>query len=131
MIFLIGFDKNEVKKIRELLSEFKVYEVPQYCRDWAVQSMVEKAEALKGSCNWHLKKFILMHNLKNPQIREVLAKIKSLNLGRIIFATTTQTSLTWKLEDLLEELIREDEYFQELKRRKAKQNKLYLDTGKG
>jgi len=131
MIFLIGFDKNEVKKIRELLSEFKVYEVPQYCKDWSMQSIVEKAEELEGSCNWHLKKFILMHNLKNPQIREVLAKIKSLNLGRIIFATTTPTSLTWKLEDLLEELIREDEYFQELKRKKAKQNKLYLDTGKG
>lgn len=81
MIFLIGFDKNEVKEIQETLSEFKVYEAPQYCRDWVMQSMVEKAEELKGSCNWHLKKFILMHNLKNPQIREVLAKIKSLNLA--------------------------------------------------
>ncbi|MBO8173695.1 MAG: DUF3783 domain-containing protein [Thermococcus sp.] len=131
MIFLIGFDENEVKKIQETLSEFKVYEVPQYCRDWVMQSIVEKAEELEGSCNWHLKKFILMHDLENPQIKEVLAKIKSLNLGKIIFATTTPTSLTWKLEDLLEELIREDEYFQELKRTKAKQNKLYLDIEKG
>ncbi|AHF79800.1 DUF3783 domain-containing protein [Thermococcus paralvinellae] len=130
MIFLIGFNENEVKKIRETLSEFKVYEVPQYCRDWAVQSIVEKAEELKGSCDWHLKKFILMHNLKNPQIKEVLAKIKSLNLGRIIFATTTPASLTWKLKDLLEELIHEDEYFQELKRMRTKQSKLYLDIEK-
>ena len=131
MILLIGFDENEVRKIQEILGEFKVYEIPQYCKDWSVQSITEKAEDLEGSCNWHLKKFVLMHNLENHQIREVLAKIKSLNLGRIIFATTTPTSLTWKLEDLLEELIREDEYFQELRRMRAKQSKLYLDIEKG
>lgn len=131
MIFLIGFNEDEVEEIKGMLSEFKVYEIPQYCRDWVVQAIVEKAEELKGSCDWHLKKFVLMHNLENPQIKEVLTRIKSLNLGKVIFATTTSTSLTWKLENLLEELIREDEYFQELKRTKAKQSKLYLDIEKG
>ena len=131
MIFLIGFNEDEVRNIRGMLSEFKVYEIPQYCRDWVVQAIVEKAEELKGSCDWHLKKFILMHNLENPQITEVLARIKSLDLGKIVFATTTSTPLTWKLENLLEELIREDDYFQELRRMRTKQSKLYLDIGKG
>ena len=131
MIFLIGFNEDEVEEIRRMLSEFRVYEIPQYCRDWVVQAIVERAKELKGSCDWHLKKFILMHNLENPQIREVLSKVKSLNLGRIIFATTTSTSLTWKLENLLEELVREDEYFQKLRRMRTKQSKLYLDIGKG
>ncbi|MCD6559687.1 DUF3783 domain-containing protein [Palaeococcus sp. (in: euryarchaeotes)] len=126
MIFLIGFDEKEVEIIKKTLKEYRVYGIPQYCRDWILQEIVEKAPKLEGDCNWHARKFFLMHNLEDTRVKEVLEKIKSLNLGRIIFATTTPTSLTWRLEDLMGEWIKEDEYFQELRRRKA--SRFYLDV---
>lgn len=129
MILLIGFDDEEVEAIRKALGEHHVYGIPQYCRDWVLQEIVEKAPGLEGDCNWHARKFLLMHDV--PGVKEILKKVKGLNLGRIIFATTTPISLTRRLEDLIGEWIEEDEYFQELRRRKA--SRVYLDTniGKG
>ncbi|AIF69045.1 hypothetical protein PAP_03125 [Palaeococcus pacificus DY20341] len=129
MILLIGFDKGEVKALRDTLNEYRIYEIPEYCRDWVLQEIVEKAEKLEGSGNWHVRKFFLMHGLKDTQVREALEKVKALKMGRIIFATTTPTSLTWTLEDLMRELIKEDEHFRELEKRKA--SRVYLDLNIG
>jgi len=132
-VLLVGFLPDEVERLREVLS-VPVFEVPGYCRDWAVSEVVDKAEELSGSSYWHLRKFVIMHEVDNETLKEVIRSVKSLNLGRVIFATTTETSLTWKLEDLLNELMAEDEYFkaarwarEEAEKRKA----LFLDIGKG
>jgi len=50
----------------------------------------------------------------------------------VIFATTTETNLKWTLEELLEELRREDEYFRaigEAKKRANERRGLFLDIG--
>ncbi|MCD6372660.1 MAG: DUF3783 domain-containing protein [Thermococcus sp.] len=133
-VFLIGFGRDEVERVAEVLRGLNVFEVPEYCRDWVVADMVEKAENLNGSCQWHLRKFVIMHDVDNETLKGVIKAVRSLDRGRVIFATTTETSLTWKLEDLLNELMEEDEYFRAMRqaREEAKRRKnLFLDIGKG
>ena len=132
-VLLIGFPREEVKALREVLP-VPVFEVPEYCRDWVVGEVVEKAEKLSGSSYWHLRRFVIMHGLDNETLKEVIRSVKALNLGRVIFATTTETSLAWKLEDLLNELMAEDEYFKAMRwaREEAEKRKgPFLDIGKG
>ncbi|NJE02881.1 DUF3783 domain-containing protein [Thermococcus sp. MV11] len=132
-VLLVGFGPDEVGLLRDSLP-VPVFEVPEYCRDWVVGEIVEKAEKLSGSCYWHLMRFLIMHGLDNETLKEVIRSVKSLNLGRVIFATTTETSLTWKLEDLLNELLAEDEYFRAMRwaRREARGRKgPFLDLEKG
>ncbi|AEC51145.1 hypothetical protein PNA2_0227 [Pyrococcus sp. NA2] len=114
-ILLIGFSREEYKELKQLLKHELVC-VPEYCKDWTVGSIVERKN-LEGRCDWHLRKFIIMHNLTNEEIKNVIKLVKP-RFKDVIFATTTPTSLTWRLEDLLQELIREDEYFK--RRRFAK-----------
>ncbi|USG99148.1 DUF3783 domain-containing protein [Thermococcus argininiproducens] len=130
MILVIGFEKEEFSRIKEMLDEFEVYEVPEYCRDWIIEEVVEKAPSFEGSGNWHWRKFIIMHDIPNESVKEVIGRVRSLGIKEIIFATTTPTSLSWMLEDLLKELIREDEYFRRLKEEQKKMKTFYLDIGK-
>ena len=133
-VLLIGFTEEESKKVRDALHMVGVFGVPEYCKDWVVSEIVERAEELNGSSDWHLRKFVIMHGLDNETLKAVIRAVKSLNLGRVIFATTTETSLTWRLEDLLEELMAEDEYFQAMRwaREEAEKRKgPFLDIGKG
>jgi len=133
-VFLVGFGENEAERVDDALKGLDVFEVPEYCRDWVVADIVEKAENLDGSCQWHLRKFVIMHDVDNETLKGIIRAVRSLDLGRVIFATTTETSLTWKLEDLLNELVEEDEYFQAMRRarKEAERRKgLFLDIGKG
>ncbi|NJE76124.1 DUF3783 domain-containing protein [Thermococcus sp. ES12] len=132
-VLVVGFPPEEVEGLRKALS-VPVFEVPEYCRDWVVGEIVEKAEKLSGSGYWHLRKFVIMHDVDNETLKDIMRSVKSLNLGRIIFATTTETSLTWRLEDLLNELLAEDEYFKAARwaREEAEKRRgLFLDLGKG
>ncbi|NJE61205.1 DUF3783 domain-containing protein [Thermococcus sp. 21S7] len=132
-VLLVGFLPDEVERLRKALP-VPVFEVPEYCRDWVVSEVVDKAEELSGSGYWHLRKFVIMHGVDNETLKNVMRSVKSLNMGRVIFATTTETSLTWRLEDLLSELMAEDEYFKAARwaREEAEKRKgLFLDIGKG
>ncbi|NJE04637.1 DUF3783 domain-containing protein [Thermococcus sp. M36] len=133
-VLLIGFGRSEVEAVKGAFQDMDVVEVPEYCRDWVVSEIVEKAGELSGSSDWHLRKFVIMHGLDNEAIKGVIRAVKGLNLGRIIFATTTETSLTWRLEDLLNELIKEDEYFKALRWAREEAEKRrgpFLDIGNG
>jgi len=133
-VFLVGFGENEAERVVDALKGLDVFEVPEYCRDWVVADIVEKAENLDGSCQWHLRKFVIMHDVDNETLKGIIRAVRSLDLGRVIFATTTETSLTWKLEDLLNELVEEDEYFQAMRRAREEAERrkgLFLDIGKG
>lgn len=125
-VFLIGFGRREVESIREALKDFDVHEIPEYCRDWVLQEIIEKAEELRGGGDWHVKKFLLMHDVNNEDVKEIMGRVKALEPGRVIFATTTPASLTWKLEDLIKEWIEEDEHF-----RQRQSSRFYLDIGGG
>jgi len=59
---------------------------------------------------------IIMNGLNNEQTLKVMKAVKSIEgIPRIIFASTTQTSLEWKVKDLLQELKAEDDEFRKMK----------------
>ncbi|NJF26062.1 DUF3783 domain-containing protein [Thermococcus sp. Bubb.Bath] len=118
MIFLIGFSEDEVKLIRDAFDGVPVYEIPSYCGVWVLSEVIEKADSLEGSGNWHERKFFLMHDLSNEEVKEALKKMKSLGFRGVIYATTTPNSLTMKLNELIEEWLEEDAYFRRLRRMK-------------
>ncbi|ASJ00184.1 DUF3783 domain-containing protein [Thermococcus gorgonarius] len=118
MIFLIGFSEDEVELVRNAFGDVPVYEIPEECRGWILSEIIEKADSLKGSGNWHERKFFLMHDLSNEEIKDALRKMKSLGFRGVIYATTTPNSLTMKLDELIEEWLEEDEYFRQLRKMK-------------
>ncbi len=133
-ILLIGFSDREFQKVANAIGKSRLFAVPEYCRDWVVEEVVTKAEELKGPSDWHLRKFVIMHELDNETLKEVIRSVKALHFDRVIFATTTETSLTWKLEDLLEELMAEDNYFHSMqwaRKEASRRKRLFLDFGKG
>ncbi|WP_297480518.1 DUF3783 domain-containing protein [Thermococcus sp.] len=73
-----------------------------------------------------------MDGLDNEGIKRVIETVRRLSKERVIFATTTETNLKWALEELLDELRSEDEYFRALReaRKQVKERKgLFLDIG--
>jgi len=59
---------------------------------------------------------ILLHNFSDSEVIEFINHYKkNENLPKSIIAVTTPTSLEWKVRDLMDELIKEDE---EIKKRK-------------
>ncbi|AMM54531.1 DUF3783 domain-containing protein [Pyrococcus kukulkanii] len=115
-VYAIGFNPQEVEELKKILG-MEVLCIPEYCRDWALASIVSQ-EKLEGRCDWHFRKFIIIHEATNEEIKKILEAVKR-KFENVIFATTTPTSLTWRLEHLLNELIREDEYFKNLRMRRG------------
>ncbi len=59
---------------------------------------------------------ILLHNFSDREVIEFINHYKkNENLPKSIIAVTTTTSLEWRVRDLMDELIKEDE---EIKKRK-------------
>ena len=111
-VLLVGFEEIEVEGIRILLGGLgEVKAVPRSQADWSVEEIVESGE--EGRCDWRDRRFVIIHEGED-MIREVINRIKFLDLGSIIFATTTPTSLKWSLSKLLDELEAEDEYFKKM-----------------
>ncbi|ASI99019.1 DUF3783 domain-containing protein [Thermococcus celer] len=130
---VIGFTPGEMEMLREAL-RIPAFGVPEDCKECLVSEIFERAETLNGPSDWHQRKFVIMDGVDNETIKHVISSVKSLRLGRVIFATTTENSLGWKLKDLLEELMAEDEYFQAMRwaRKEAKKKTgPFLDIGKG
>ncbi|ASJ16353.1 hypothetical protein A3L04_04320 [Thermococcus chitonophagus] len=115
-VYVIGFTPQEVEELKKILG-MEVLCIPEYCRDWVLASIVSQ-EKLEGRSDWHFRKFIIIHGATNEEIKKILGAVKR-KFKNVIFATTTPTSLTWRLEDLLNELIREDEYFKNLRMRRG------------
>lgn len=64
------------------------------------------------------KRVILLHNFKDSEVKEFLELLKgNEKLSRSIVAVTTEISLDWKVRDLMDELIREDEEIRRERRR--------------
>ncbi|AFK23106.1 DUF3783 domain-containing protein [Pyrococcus sp. ST04] len=105
-VYVIGFNKEEVEELKRKIGE--VICIPEYCRDWVLASIISQ-EKLEGRCNWHLRKFVIIHGGSKDDIEKIIRIVKS-KFKDVIFATTSPTTLTWRLEDLLKELIREHEY---------------------
>ncbi|SHN58678.1 DUF3783 domain-containing protein [Fervidobacterium gondwanense] len=69
------------------------------------------------------EKIIIMHGFEKPEILQLMRVVKENFQGEeLIFASTTPTSLTWKVQDLIEELKSEHEEFKKIKAAKLQNN---------
>ena len=116
MLILIGFRESEIETLREHHLGV-IYSVGAGAKKASVMDIVNDIEKFTGDGAWHERKFVIMHGLDNEGIKNTLSVFKNLGLRDVIFATTTPTSLTWTLENLLNELIEEHEYFKRQKSR--------------
>ena len=112
-IILIGFDEIEIEGIRILFDDLGEIIIPEKrCMEFKVKDVLNMPSATKS--DWSSSKIVIIHE-GEKNIRRVMSRVKSLQLGRIIYATTTPTSLEWKLGDLIKELEEEDMYFRKMK----------------
>ncbi len=59
------------------------------------------------------KKFVLLAGFTNGETIELLKIYKANNkLPKAIFASLTETAMNWKVSDWLDELSKEDNYYQ-------------------
>ncbi|WP_297551230.1 DUF3783 domain-containing protein [Thermococcus sp.] len=129
-LLLVGFSEKEAEDIENALG-IPVLAVPEQLKGLKVEELL-KAESEGGELRWTGEKFLIMDGLDNEGIKRVIETVRRLSKERVIFATTTETNLKWTLEELLEELRAEDEYFRALKeaRKQVKERKgLFLNIG--
>ncbi len=129
-LLLVGFSEKEAEDIENALG-IPVLAVPEQLKGLKVEELL-KAESEGGELRWTGEKFLIMDGLDNEGIKRVIETVRRLSKERVIFATTTETNLKWTLEELLEELRAEDEYFRALReaRKQVKERKgLFLNIG--
>uniref|UniRef100_UPI0026355906 DUF3783 domain-containing protein n=1 Tax=Thermococcus sp. TaxID=35749 RepID=UPI0026355906 len=122
-LLLVGFSEKEAEDIENALG-IPVLAVPEQLKELKVEELL-KAESEGGELRWTGEKFLIMDGLDNEGIKRVIETVRRLSKERVIFATTTETNLKWTLEELLEELRAEDEYFRALReaRKQVKERK--------
>ncbi|ABS60415.1 MULTISPECIES: DUF3783 domain-containing protein [Fervidobacterium] len=68
------------------------------------------------------RKVVLLHNFEKSEILKLMKAVKETFPGEeIIFASTTPTSLEWKVKDLIDELNKEHEEFKKMKQNQQNQ----------
>ncbi len=129
-LLLIGFSRKEAEEIENALG-IPVLAVPEKLKGLRVGEILNiKGEG--GKLEWTKERFLIMDGLDNEDIKRVMEVVKGLSKERVIFATTTETNLKWTLEELLDELRKEDEYFRalrEVRKMIGKRKGPYLDIG--
>jgi hypothetical protein len=67
------------------------------------------------------EKVIILHGFSNEEAVKILRSVKaaSENPSELIFASTTPTSLEWKVSELIAELTEEHVYFKNQEKNKA------------
>ncbi len=111
MLLLIGFPEDEVKRLKE-----KYPEIIPISADMEDRVLEEIIKEEKSSENYQVlgeQRMVILHNVPKENLSNLISEIRK-EIGRhIIFATSTPTSLKWKISDLMEELLEEDRYFRE------------------
>lgn len=60
--------------------------------------------------------YAIFNGFENSTIGSTIKEIRRLLQKECVFATTTESNLNWKLEDLLAELTEEHDYFKKVRR---------------
>ena len=114
MILLIGFTSEEIKKIMNEVNErFRLVDAEESMEilDNIIRRNEKSSYKRLGD-----ERIVLFHDIENDKIRELIFKMRKIIPEHIIFATTTPTSLKWKVGLLIEELKEEDRYFMQRKK---------------
>ncbi len=109
MIILVGFENEEVELIKNNVNE-KIRVVSKEEEDETLENII-KMEKQPGYEPLGEDRVVIMHELEKEKIRELIGTIRKIIPSHLIFATTTPTSLKWKIGNLIQELKEEDRYF--------------------
>lgn len=109
MILLVGFSLEEIEKIRKVIDE-KIRPVGKGEKDEIVENIINREGNLPYN-RLGKERIVIMHNVDKERIRNLIWEIRKIISTHIIFATTTSTSLKWKIANLISELKEEDTYF--------------------
>lgn len=108
MLLLIGFENEEIEKLKEIFKN--VIAVSKDMEEMKLSEVIEKKEEGRGG-RLGQQRIVIMHDIPKEEIGSTINSIKKMIDKHIIFATSTPTSLQWKIRDLVEELLEEDRYF--------------------
>ncbi len=109
MLLLVGFTEEEIRVIKKRIRE-KIMVLREGDKDRVLEDII-KSESSRGARRLGEDRFVIMHDVPRERISEVMRGLREIVPFHIIFATTTPTSLQWKLNELLQELKEEDLYF--------------------
>ncbi len=111
MLLLIGFPEDEVKRLKEKYAD--IIPIAADMEDRVLEEIIKEG---KSSENYQIlgdQRMVIMHDVPKENLSKLISKIRKEIGKHIIFATSTPTSLKWKISDLMEELLEEDRYFRE------------------
>ena len=111
MLIVIGFKNDEINTLKEL---DEVYPVSKSLLEMRLENIIEK----RPKENYKMvegRKIVIIHNIPRENIRRIIGTIRKRFGKEVIFATTTPTSLKWKIGELIRELMEEDAYFRNRK----------------
>ncbi len=108
MLILIGFPSEEIELIRGLDDKIVVLG-PEHLQMKLNDIVESPPQEISG--NIEEQRIVLLHKISREKIGEIIREIRKRIPMHIIFATSTPTSLEWKIKDLIEELKEEDLYF--------------------
>jgi len=108
MLMAVGFDQEDIESIKKFGA---VLPVSKEFVNWKVKDIIENKPASESYHKINSPKIVIMHNVPKSDISPIMRGIREQVSERVIFATTTPTSLEWTLSDLVKELKEEDKYF--------------------
>ena len=111
MLIVIGFKDDDIDFLREIDD---VYPISKSLLGMTLGDIIEK----RPKENYTVvegRKIVIIHNISRENIKRILGSVREKFGNEVIFATTTPTSLKWKVGELIKELMEEDAYFRKRK----------------
>ncbi len=111
MLLLIGFPEDEVERVREMYAD--TIPVSAEMEDKVLEDIIRERKHPENYKVLGSQRIVIMHDVPKEELSKIINDIRKKINTHIIFATSTPTSLKWKIGNLMEELLEEDRYFRE------------------
>ena len=118
-VLLIGFDDNEIERMR--LEGIPVHPISENGRYVRILDILRDPDTYEGNSSWKGERFALLHAFLPQDLPPLMERIREIGRGPVIFASTTETSIQWSLDHLLNQLSEEDRIFKGEKPEEAEQ----------
>jgi len=109
MLLLIGFPKDEVEKLEKKYED--IIPVSAQMENKVLEEIIKEGKNTENYKVLGEQRMVIMHDVPKENLSKIIRDIREEIGEHIIFATSTPTSLKWKISDLMEELLEEDRYF--------------------
>ena len=111
MLLLIGFPGDEIERLRGKYTD--TISISAEMEDRVLEDIIKEGKSAENYQVLGEQRMVIMHNVSKENLSKIMSEIRKEIGKHIIFATSTPTSLKWKVSDLMEELLEEDRYFRE------------------